>query len=225
MSEPIVIIFQTYQRTGYALLTIEAAVKHLRYDGPLLWYVADDGSNEWHPRDVVATLERLGQTIVGFHAVRRGYGGNANVAWEAARQISPLSLWLEDDWQLSEDLDLWPYAALLMSDPNVGMVRLGYLNPGLRGEIISRQDRLWLDFEREPTDGNQYVFTGHPSLRHTRYWEAYGEYPTGLIPGDTELAYAYQYRIGAGPKVVWPLDYPPGSLFSHIGSIKTETML
>lgn len=225
MSEPIVIIFQTYRRTGYALLTISGIVNHLTYDGPLLWYIADDGSGEHHYRDVRSHLERNRQEIIGFHQVRRGYGANANVAWEAARAISPLTLFLEDDWELSSDLDLWPAAALLMSDPNIGMVRLGYLNPGLRGEVISRESRLWLDFEREPVDGNQYVFTGHPSLRHTRYWEAYGNYPEGLIPGDTELAYAYQYRIGAGPKIVWPLDYPPQGKFGHIGLVKTETML
>lgn len=225
MSEPIVIVLQTWVRTGYALITVEAAIKHLKYDGPLLWYVADDGSPEHHWRDIRSMLELGRQTIAGYHQVRRGYGGNANAAWAAVREISPLALFLEDDWELTQDLDLWPYAALLVTDPNIGMVRLGYLNPGLGGEVISRDGRLYLDFDREPIDKGQYVFTGHPSLRHTRYWEAYGDYQEGLMPGDTELAYAYQYRIGSGPKIVWPLEYPPQGYFGHIGAVKCETWL
>ena len=74
-------------------------------------------------------------------------------------------------------------------------------------------------------DTRFYAFTGHPSLRHRRYYETYGDYPTGLVPGDTELGYAYQYRVGDGPLIVWPEGMPNEGTWAHIGSIKTETML
>jgi len=48
---------------------------------------------------------------------------------------------------------------------------------------------------------------------------------SGHTPGETELHYAYQYRIGQGPLIVWPEGYPSGGLFAHIGSVKTEDML
>jgi hypothetical protein len=222
MAEPIVVILQTWERTDVALRTIAAARQHLRYER-LLWYLADDGSREAH---VAACLDLLmGPALIGYHTERRGYGANANAAMAAAHAVGALTFWLEDDWELRQPLDLYPYAALLMERDDIGMVRLGYLNAGIRGHAIGHGDRLYWALDREPIEPWQCVFTGHPSLRHTRYPIAYGSYPIGLTPGDTELAYAYQYRVGGGPSIVWPADYPTWGMFSHIGTVKTETML
>ena len=220
MTEPVVIILQTYKRTDVALRTIAAARQFLRYP-ELYWYIADDGSDGAH---VDAVLSAAGY-LVGFHTERRGYGANANAAWDAADAIGALTLWLEDDWELRQPIDLYVYAALLMERADIGMVRLGYLNAGIQGRTIAHVNSLYWALDRQPVDDWQCVFTGHPSLRHRRYREAYGNYPTGLNPGDSELAYAYQYRIGSGPAIVWPADYPQGGLWSHIGTIKTETLL
>lgn len=225
MSEPIVIILQTFKRTDVALRTIAAARANLRYDGSLWWYVADDGSPIEHFEAVWQALD--GADRIGGHTQRRGYGGNANAAWEHADRIGPLTLWLEDDWELREPLDLWPYAALLMEREDVGMVRLGYINEARCGEWWTHAGLGYHDMERMPPDTSFYAFTGHPSLRHRRYREAYGDYPEGLKPGETELQYAYQYRVGPsdGPAIVWPVAYPYGGLFAHIGTVKTETLL
>jgi hypothetical protein len=219
VTEPITIILQTFKRTDVALRTIAAAHQYLRYPD-LRWYVADDGSPQAH---VDAVLEAVGS--LNGHTERRGYGANANAAWQSADGISALALWLEDDWELTAPLDLYPYAALLMERDDIGMVRLGYLNPGIRGECVSHGGALYWKLDHEPAEHWQLAFTGHPSLRHRRYRQAYGDYPTGLGPGDTELAYAYQYRVGNGPAIVWPAAYPPNGLFGHIGIQKTETML
>lgn len=224
MAEPIVIILQTYRRTDVALRTVAAARAFLRYP-ELYWYVADDGSPAAH---VDAVLAALGDaSVAGWHTQRRGYGGNANAAWDVAGKVGALTLWLEDDWELRAPLDLYPYAALLMEREDVAMVRLGYLNPGLRAQSIAHgpHHQMYWAFDREPAHGHEIVFTGHPSLRHRRYREAYGDYPTRLPPGETELAYAYRFRIGSGPAIVWPADYPPGGMFHHIGSVKTEDLL
>jgi hypothetical protein len=219
MTEPITVILQTFKRTDVALRTIRAARDFLRYED-LRWYVADDGSPAEHVQAVMREL--IG---AGLHTERRGYGGNANAAWDAADTVGTLSFWLEDDWELTAPLDLYGYAALLMEREDIGMVRLGYLNPGIRGECVGHGASLYWKLDHEPVEHWQLAFTGHPSLRHRRYRQAYGNYPTGLAPGDTELAYAYQYRIGQGPAIVWPTDYPSGGLFAHIGTVKTETML
>lgn len=223
MAEPIVIILQTYKRTDVALRTVAAARQYLRYSGDLLWYVADDGSPGAH---VDAVLHAT-SPIVGYHSERRGYGGNANAAWDVADGISPLVFFLEDDWELRAPLDLYPYAALLMETHEIGMVRLGVLNLDIRGRTWAHGGQVYWKLDREPHIDGTPVFTGHPSLRHRRYRQAYGDYPTGLGPGDTELAYAWQFRMGShdGPGIVWPADYPPGGLFGHIGVVKTETML
>jgi hypothetical protein len=222
VTEPITIVLQTFKRTDVALRTIVAARQYLHYPD-LYWYVADDGSPREH---VDAVIEALGDApIIGLHTERRGYGANANTAWGAANQHSALTFWLEDDWELSTPLDLYPYAALLMERDDIGMARLGYLNPGIRAECVSHGGALYWKLDHEPAEHWQLAFTGHPSLRHRRYRQAYGDYPTGLGPGDTELGYAYQYRTRSGPAIVWPAAYPPNGLFSHIGIQKTETML
>lgn len=220
MSAPIVLILQTYQRTDYALRTIDAAQRLLGYDGELVWYVADDGSDEAH---VARVLAACGPTC-GWHSARRGYGPNANAAWDAATQVSPLTFWLEDDWELAAPLDLTPYARLLADEPAIGMVRLGYLNPGITGHTRAAGGRLYWALHHEPIESWQCVFTGHPSLRHARYRAAYGDYEGGLTPGDTELAYAYRYRTHDGPWIVWPADYPTAGLLHHIGTVRTEAL-
>jgi hypothetical protein len=189
--------------------------------------VADDGSDAPHLASVYRALEAAGAHVIGGHSERRGYGGNANAAWDVADSVGALTLWLEDDWELTAPLDLYPYAALLMERIEVGMVRLGVLNLDIHGRTWGHHGRLYWTLDHIPHIEGTPVFTGHPSLRHRRYRETYGRYPEGLGPGDTELAYAWHYRIGApnGPAIVWPADYSPMGLFGHIGSVKTETML
>jgi hypothetical protein len=222
--EPITIILQTFKRTDVALRTIAAARRNLHYGGPLYWYVADDGSPREH---VAAVLEALGDNVLAHHSERRGYGANANAAWDAADQVSSLTFWLEDDWELRQPLDLYTYACLLMETHEVGMVRLGVLNLDMRGRSWAHGGSVYWKLDREPHLEGTPVFTGHPSLRHRRYRQVYGDYPTGLPPGETELAYAYQFRWAPqdAPAIVWPADYPANGYFGHIGVVKTETML
>lgn len=223
--EPITVILQTFKRTDVALRTIAAAKRNLIYGGRLYWYVADDGSPAAHVNAVLAELADI--ELIGHHSERRGYGANANAAWNAADQVSALTLWLEDDWELRQPLDLYRYACLLMETHEVGMVRLGVLSLDMRGRSWAHDGAVYWKLDREPHIEGTPVFTGHPSLRHRRYHQVYGDYPEGLLPGETELAYAYQFRQGSpdAPAIVWPADYPANGYWGHIGAVKTETML
>ena len=167
MSEPIIVVLQTWERTDVALRTIAAAKTYLRYGGDLLWYVADDGSRPEHYEAVLAAVG----TVWGAHSVRRGYGANCNAAWAAANQRSALTLWLEDDWELRQPLDLYPYACLLMETAEIGLVRLGCLNLDIRGRTWAHGGLVYWKLDREPHIPGTPVFTGHPSLRHRRYRE------------------------------------------------------
>lgn len=224
MCEPIIVILQTFERTDVALRTIAAARANLRYPD-LRWYIADDSRNTEHGEVVRAALQGL-HVIGGHHLPGATYGENTNKAIRAAEQESDLLLFLEDDWELRQPLDIWPYAALLMESAEIGMVRLGCLNLDIRGRTWAHGGLVYWKLDHEPHLEGTPVFTGHPSLRHRRYRECYGWYPTGLTPGDTELAYAWQFRVGPqdGPGIVWPADYPTMGYFGHIGSIKTEDM-
>jgi hypothetical protein len=149
MAEPIVIVLQTWQRTDVALRTIVAACKYLHYDD-LRWYVADDGSDAPHLASVYRALEAAGAHVIGGHSERRGYGGNANAAWDVADSVGALTLWLEDDWELTAPLDLYPYAALLMERIEVGMVRLGVLNLDIHGRTWGHHGRLYWTLDHIP---------------------------------------------------------------------------
>jgi hypothetical protein len=221
--EPITIILQTWQRTEYALRTIAAARENVRYGGELLWYIADDGSSVDHWAAIWDMLDDV--PFVGGHTLRRGYGGNAIAAWDAADTVSALTFWLEDDFVLTQPLDLTPHAYALMDSDELGMIRLGYIDGSKLAPPQTFAGRRYHTIPRDWPDTSFYAFTGHPSLRHARYRAAYGDYPIGLIPGDTELAYAFQYRTGHGPLIVWPEGYPTDGYFAHIGAVKTETML
>lgn len=219
--EPITVIFQTYRRTEYALATIVAARELLHYGGELRWYVADDGSPVDHWMAVWDALE--GIDYPAGHTQRRGYGGNANTAWDACE--SALTFWLEDDFVLREPLDLTPHAYALMDNATLGMVRLGYINPARFEPPLDFGGRRYHTLPRYWPDTSFYAFTGHPSLRHARYRARYGDYPEGLAPGETELAYAHQYQIATdGPLIVWPEGYPSDGYFAHVGSIKCEDL-
>ena len=220
--EPITVILQTYKRTEYALRTIAAAHELLHYEGDLRWYIADDGSHAAHLLDVWDMVKDM--PLMGGHSLRRGYGANANAAWDAAP--SALTFWLEDDFMLTQPLDLTPHAYTLMDCTEVGMIRLGYINGAMLETPQIFGGRAYHTLPRYWPDTSFYTFTGHPSLRHTRYRDAYGSYPIGLKPGETELAYAFQYQsANEGPLIVWPEGYPEGGYWAHIGAVKTEDML
>lgn len=223
MTAPVIIVLQTFERTEYALPTIAAARKNLRYPD-LRWYIADDSRNTEHGTAVRQALE--GEHIIGSHHLPGvTYGENANGAWSGTAEYA-LTFWLEDDWVLTQPLDLYPYACLLMETAEVGMVRLGVLNLDIRGRTWAHGGRVYWKLDREPHLEGTPVFTGHPSLRHRRYLETYGPYPEGLGPGDTELAYAWQFRQGTpdAPGIVWPTEIGAGGLFGHIGKIKSEDL-
>lgn len=217
MTEPIAAILLTYGnngiRTEYAIATAKALVANLAYP-ELAFYVADDGSSQEHIDSVLRCFE--GYPLIGWHTISNGtYGRNCNEAWNAVKDKCKLTLWIEDDWVLRNRLDLYAYAALLMEDQSIGMVRLGYLNLNMRGTVFGHSGRLYWRLDR---DADSYVFTGHPSLRHDRYRMIYGRYPEGFNPGETELAYGMQYRSGNGPDIVWPVgESEMWGPFSHIG--------
>jgi hypothetical protein len=219
---PLVVILQTYQRTEYALRTVRSFVEKANYP-QVVWFIADDGSQKEHVDQIASLLHTLGQTIVGMQNKKQGYGGNSNDAWFHADTISPLSFWLEDDWELTRPVNLIPYVETCL-EPDVGMVRLGYLYTGLRGDLIARQNTLYWDLHAVPAHDGVPVFTGHPSIRHTRYRETFGWYPLGLNPGDTEMEYAFAFRQHGGPgkpKILFPVENGVWGPFAHIGTEKS----
>ncbi len=216
MSEPITIILLTYERTEYALRTVKSVLSNIRYPN-INWFIADDGSCSDHVNQVVESLS--GHNIIGTWSQRDSYGRSANEGIAAARAQGQLAFFLEDDWELTQELDLWPYAATLMEDESVGMIRMGYLNEGVQGKTFGHRGQLYWKLD----DSSPYIFAGHPSLRHLRFHDHAGDYTEKLQPGETELAMAWKYKASSDPKpsIVWPCMFGQNGLFAHIGSVQS----
>ncbi len=204
-------LLTTYNRTNLAVRTIEGVQQHLIYPKErLAWHIADDGSNEQHS----GLLKRLcGSDTSYTNSERRGVGRSMNLAMETVLQRADYILWLEDDWELTRDFDLRPCVQLLAENEAVGMVRLGYISPGIGGDLISGAGHLWWRLHRGPT----YTFTGHASLRHKRFCKVYGNYQEGLTPGETELWYCGKFNGTPGPEIVVPAFTGEWGAFGHIG--------
>jgi hypothetical protein len=206
----IVVILQTYARTAYALATIRAMKQNMNYE--CRWLVVDDGSDAAH---VAAVKAEIGPHLLGLYSARIGYGALANLAWLESERHGDVTLWLEDDWTLDADFDPAHYVARLRTDATLGMVRLGRIPVGLHGEVVGDGAECYMKLHKGKT---QYYFSGNPSLRHIRFFQAYGDYPTGLKPGETELAYDRKIQANGGPDILIPFNIGTWGLFGHIGT-------
>lgn len=202
----------TYRRLELARAEIRSIKEHLDYPH-IGWHIADDGSGMDY---IKALCKEIGKDyeITYTDASRGGVGLNMNMGMEAALSRSDYWLHLEDDWVLRQTLDLKPCVELLQGYNDIGMVRLGRLTPGLTGVTVSGANRLWWWLKR---GSDTYVFSGNAALRHRRFWEAYGDYPTGLTPGRTELAMCDRFARTDGPAIVWPAWLNTDEAFHHIG--------
>lgn len=210
---PIMALIVTYRRLSLAIRTIQSVKEQVRYPGQIGFHIADDGSGE----EYIARLrDEIGPDyhVTATNARRGGVGRNMNMGIQACLERADMWLHLEDDWVLPIPLDLEPCVRLLEQDPTVGMVRLGCISAGVRGRVFGARNRAWWRLER---GSDTYIFVGNPSLRHRRFYDTYGPYPEGLLPGETELSYCGQFSVRQGPDIVWPAWLNTREMFQHIG--------
>lgn len=168
----------------------------LHYDGPLYLHVADDGSREALILDGgevggLAAPIRLAarEVFAGFEEIsstqqhRKGVGASLNAGLAAAFDRTPLALYLVDDWELTEPLDLTPWAKLLLRDRNVGCVRLGPPHPGISGRVDMFEEGFAIRLD--PANGG-FVMGHRPALYHQRFHERYGWYAEGESAYEVE---------------------------------------
>ena len=214
MSEcpPVIALLITYKRTDLALRTIQGVRANCGWPN-IGFHLSDDGSG---PEHVEKLREAIGPTysLTFSDAKRGGVGKSMNYGMAACLERADYILWLEDDWYLEKPFDLGECVRLLQEREDIGMIRLGYISPGIEAQLVSGAGRLWWKLHKGPT----YTFAGHASLRHRRFCEAYGPYPTNLTPGETELWMCGKVNNTPGPVVVVPAWTGEWGPFSHIGS-------
>lgn len=206
----VIVLIITYERTELALRTIRAIKEKLIYPN-LGWHIADDGSSQEH---LDALFEAIGERVPTTSAERKGVGKSMNLGMKECLARGSYILWLEDDWELMRELHLYPLVQLLGQRQDVGMVRLGYISPGLSGDLISHAGQLWWKLNKT---SYQYTFSGHASLRHAKFCRDYGDYKEGLTPGQTELWMCDHFNATEGPTVAIPVEGGAWGYFGHIG--------
>lgn len=204
--EPITIVmttwFTTKQRIKVAQDTLKSWVKNMQYDGELRLHIADDGSTlSWEP-------ERYWKGVISYsRQERHGVGASLNAGFRAAYEASPLVFYGVDDWRLDEPFDLTPWAHLLLTKENAGLVRFGPPHPYLRGTIMPYTE-LWqgwaLILER-------YGLTvGHrPELFHKRFTDYYGMWDENTNAQECERLASVRYAdMPNGPEILYALPHP-----------------
>jgi len=214
---PMAACLLTYDRTDYAVRTAVSFCTNFKYPN-LAWYIADDGSSDAHGLAITSALEMCGATIFGGHAEKMGPGPSWNRAIENSLHRAEIILWVEDDWELQDEIDVTKYVKLLMEKPEVGMIRLGYMAVGLNLHSVGHDGTHYLRVEKS----TPYAYSGNPSIRHRRYFTAYDWYPEspGVNPGECELWHDDKVRKTEGPEIWWPMDLKNGGWgggFGHIG--------
>jgi hypothetical protein len=123
-------------------------------------------------------------------------------------------LQLQDDFVLTHPMDLEPSVKLLSERNDIGMVRLGRLNPFMSGTIFEGVNRYWWLLDRK---SDTYVYTENPHLCHRRFTESYGKMREDLRMGYAELDMCSRFNNSSGPGIVWPAWLSTSDMFQHIG--------
>lgn len=218
----------TYERTAMALQTILSTITNLQYPKENIgWYVADDGSRPEHMKAIIDLLETEGQRIIGQHSQRMRHQGhenthNAGLGWNKClgicHQFSDYVLWLEDDWDLTEPLDILPYVQLLQNREDIGICTFRILTTGADIHTEGYAGQMYFRYHRT----TQYAFSGNPYLRHARYTTRYGWFAEDRNPGLMELHMDDQYRLAMEGPTIWrPVQISQWGAWKHIGSTKT----
>ncbi len=202
--------------------TLRGLLDHIRYEGDIHVHIADDGSVEGHVerlREIAAGYAHV-RTVGSTDARRGGYGASYNLASQTVHASHPIIMPVEDDWELTRDLDITPLVRTL-TDTDIQCIRLGYLGftQPIRGEIVHTPAGPMVALD--PASPERHVAAGHPRIE-TRAWQrAVGPWAERIQAGATEFDWCG--RMAARTGVAWPLDYTTASqrsdsLFTHIGN-------
>lgn len=191
-------------------------------DGPINIHIADDGSPDDYRERLVELAQSLttGQ-VTCTNSERGGYGKNYNLAAQVTHISSDYILVIEDDWRLLKILDIDYLINVMEQEKRFGCIRLGYLGhtQPLLGEVIPVLDNQWLLLSSDSPE--PHVFAGHPRLETRDFQRSVGEWPEGLLPGQTEFAVCHIPNARKG--VVWPMDliHTHGDMYAHIGTVRS----
>ncbi len=199
----VTILICTYNRLSEIQQTMAALRANLFYpQDKLRWIVCDDCSPATYLKALKKNPHFKG---VDFRVtpVNSGWGVNVNNGLGAVE--TAYIFFIEDDYVLTRPLDL-RIGVAVMEKKQMGMLRYrgtaGHhlVYHGLQADI---QETLPAYREGRGVPGitqvllldsgspDLYIYSHGPHLKHRRFHEFYGMYPTGLKLGETEESYAH----------------------------------
>lgn len=231
---------QAETRIGATRKAISSWVEHLRYRGELRFHVADDGSvHPWWGAGIDVPPATWSPWPTTFSRQKaRGVGASINAGFRQAFEVSPLAMYVADDWELFQDFDLTEWADLLNNE-RAGFVNFGPPNPNVVGKVeyakkaddLALDDTLdahnhsyylrflrWRDPHRPVVTG--YAFAHRPGLYHKRFIDRWGQF--GEDGGAIWCEQTYNNRWFKGNKddIVMPLyetwRHIPGTEFGLV---------
>ena len=215
-------------RLKCAAQTIMSWGRHLKYDGELRLYVANDSVSipEGIANDMAHSFSPW-PVVVG-HTQGQGLGGALNKGLQYAWPHSPLAAYVDDSYSLVQDYDITPWAKVLMRQTEyedqpadkrkwpLGAVSLMPPRPGQDGgtclysQDIRTEGVAGIVFEKRG-----YVWNGRPFLYHKRFFDRYGYTPEGVGGYEWESQYADHVVATPGPQVLYGFNDP----FQHVWSV------
>lgn len=220
---PITVLVYTYDRPRKIRRVLVSLKEHLRYNGELLWRLADDGSPPGYLESIAADFPDL--ALQWTVTERKGFGANANTGYRARTTKYVLST--EDDLLIVRDLDLNTGIVLMENVPSIGALRYDIANTDLFfNRCILGLPGLEIPYciiDRVKT--KYWNFCGHPTLVQPSIYETYGYLPEGVRVGEVELTWTRRVSTIPGPPdvVILP-EYLKPSCFTHIGGASAERL-
>lgn len=188
--------------------------QHLRYDSLLRLHIADDGSDHelYHNAYEFLPWASPPWDVTFSRQERGGVGASLNAGFAEAFARSPLALYAVDDWELTEEFDLNPWAQLLLEEQDIGAVRLGPPHPGLSGMVRLTYWGWVLMLDR-----HHFACSHRPALYHKRFLNAYGPFDEGCSALECERRYNERFCENLeGPAVALALPHP----WKHVGEVE-----
>ncbi len=197
----------TFKRPDETRAVIRALEKHVYYPN-LKWIICDDSSGKEYQNAL-----RVDYPHIKIVSTKENSGWGANVNNGLHHVTSPYVFAIENDYLLTQHLDLRIGVALMQTNDAIGRIRydgivghplLGHLSesdihqymPEYRqGLALPGKLSYWLIDRASPT---LWIYSNRPSLSHIRFWKFYGNYPEGLRLGATEESYAHMVRDKMG---------------------------
>lgn len=239
------ILICTFNRVDELSKTLTALAANIQYAGQLRWLVCDDSS----PDQYLSRLKKrkIWQTLApDYISTEQNSGWAANVNNGLNRAYSDqgeLVFFIEDDYVLNQPLDLSLGVAIMLATPHLGMLRyrgtaghhLVYhqFEANVSDMLPDYQQGLGLPgrasyLQIDSGSPDLYIYSHGAHLRHVRFDQFYGPYPTGLKLGETEETYAHIVKDGmkqpGAPGIAILPDWV-AMHFDHIGQSYQHTEL